>query len=1221
MCSNIVSKMRFALIWSLVLLLLAPCPDTVTAAAFDPEIHLLNDRSSDIIGAAPLRLPGLAAPAGLTGAGVIVGLADSGLDKGSLNDLHPDLQSEKGKMPRVAMLKSYAGRELPDDPVGHGTHMAATIVGSGKSSNGQYKGIAPGASLYFQALLDKDGRIKLPDNLRNLFGSAYSAGVRIHVNGWGENSRQYNGYTDQIDDFVYAYPDFLPIFGAGNNGPEPASLTSEANSKNALVVGSSQVPRPVFSSEAVDATKVAESSSRGPAQGEQIKPDLLAPGSAVISACSRLTESNYTANPAYTRMGGTSMAAAVSGGAAALLSEYLQKQKGFANPSSALIKALLINGAQTPESGPQPQNGFGILDMANTVLPLEEGSVKIASNPGNLVDGQTLEYQFQVTDPERPLKATLAWIDSPSLDGAISPSLIDNLDLQVIDPAGRTLLGNDFLARGVSDQINNVEQVIIQNPQAGKYTIRVHGSDLKGPVWAAHYALVYGQIMRHKVVQETMPDNRLLFSDGKILNLASYQIQGIHNGNRSFSTAGEISLGSDVYMGHKKLYVFSRSWESGGVQILQENQGDLLVEMNYLVWQGGYFLQKGILSSFKQLLLNGKSVESLHDVPNGVQVKASLNPQLQTVYSLNAFYQEVSGVIERVDRDAETLKLINDDRQYILPDWVAVSSSDKLVRSTEQDAPFGAMSEYGIEILAPSARVVMTVAPDSRQVQHIKIERDMIVGDLAGISPHEGRIKLQDGSEYRIFSGARIFKDGKEAALENLAVGDKISGVVLRDEKSLTELRAFASTVYGRIMYFNHQLGVIYLFDSGNRFQNLKFVKGTQIFKNGMLAGTSAVNSGEWARLFVEPGTGRVIRIDMAEIKQEDEIKSLKAYNIENRTMTMSDGTKYRFSEGTQMTKNGYSITPDLAVPGEKIKITTLYTPLSDAGFLARAEVQVNPQAIEPNLAVSASVLNGALIIRGSTNADRIAVIRQDGSREIISVNSDGSFSRVLALLNGETRLKALAVNTTSGAIKGCDVEIQLLRQEAARTFLDIGALPDRSSIERLAGKGVLSGYPDGTFRPAQALNRADFLTLLGRAYSWNAKQENNVSYFKDNGEIPVWALGAVYYARKQGIIYGYQDGTFRPHQNLTRCEMIVILANTLSKSEPDTRTQPLPYSDSDLIPGWAKTSYINAYKEGWLKLFGDSQRTEPERVVTRAEATRFLDKIDLQSNDVQSGH
>ncbi|NLK52013.1 MAG: S8 family serine peptidase, partial [Syntrophomonadaceae bacterium] len=219
------------LLWTIgvtaILLLLNWLGIKGTAIALEEKkVRFLNDRASDIIGTRPITAPGLVTPPGLTGRGQIVGLADSGLDLGSLKDLHPDLQNISGQMPKVVLLKSWSGRATSDDPLGHGTHMAATIVGTGAASDGQFKGIAPGASLYFQALLDGGTQLKPPSDLHQLFYPAYSAGVRVHINGWGGGTCSYGNTAAQIDAFVRRYPDFLPLIAAGNSGPKAHSLTS-----------------------------------------------------------------------------------------------------------------------------------------------------------------------------------------------------------------------------------------------------------------------------------------------------------------------------------------------------------------------------------------------------------------------------------------------------------------------------------------------------------------------------------------------------------------------------------------------------------------------------------------------------------------------------------------------------------------------------------------------------------------------------------------------------------------------------------------------------------------------------------------------------------------------------------------------------------------------------------------------------------------------------------
>jgi len=481
-------------------------------AAFSSGVSFLNDRSAGIIGAA-VGARGLVSAAGLTGQGQIIGLADSGLDSGRMDDLHPDLQSIPGRMPRVAFLRSWTDRAVPDDPVGHGTHMAAALVGSGEASNGQFQGIAPNASLYFQALLDSKGQLSPPADLNTLFYPAYAAGVRIHVDGWGGGSNAYGSEAAQIDAFVRRYPDFLPVFGAGNSGPGKGTLTAEANSKNALVVGAAQSPRPAFGDQCQGGGEVASFSSRGPAADGRIKPDLVVPGSAVISACSRLTESNFAANPAYTRLGGTSMSAAAAGGALALLREYLVNELRLAAPSAALMKAALINGASPVKTAcgeaESPQAaGFGQLDLAQTVLALKEGRFRLADNKEGIATGETREYTFTVKSSESPVKVTLAWTDPAAPAGAAAGggnALVNDLDLVVESPDGKRWAGNHFLGANPDspDRLNNVEQVCLPQPVPGVYRVTVKAAKVTQPAtgraagsYAASGAYSYGGDLR-----------------------------------------------------------------------------------------------------------------------------------------------------------------------------------------------------------------------------------------------------------------------------------------------------------------------------------------------------------------------------------------------------------------------------------------------------------------------------------------------------------------------------------------------------------------------------------------------------------------------------------------------------------------------------------------------------------------------------------------------------
>src|SRR6202008_3510693 len=110
----------------------------------------------------------------LTGEGQIVGVADTGLDAN-----HPDFAG------RIAGLVARGRIGDSSDPHGHGTHVSGSVLGDGKASNGQLRGVAPGAKLFLQSVLDAGGELgALPLALGELFEEADVAGSRIHPNIW-----------------------------------------------------------------------------------------------------------------------------------------------------------------------------------------------------------------------------------------------------------------------------------------------------------------------------------------------------------------------------------------------------------------------------------------------------------------------------------------------------------------------------------------------------------------------------------------------------------------------------------------------------------------------------------------------------------------------------------------------------------------------------------------------------------------------------------------------------------------------------------------------------------------------------------------------------------------------------------------------------------------------------------------------------------------------------
>ncbi len=1149
------------------------------------RIEFLNDRSAEIINALPLSALDLLNSGRLTGKGQIIGIADSGLDKGSLSDIHPDLQSESGKMPRVAMLKSYSDRELPDDPVGHGTHMAATIAGSGAASDGQYSGVAPGASIYFQALLDSNNQLQVPDSIETLFLPAYQAGVRTHVNGWGRTGNYYAGISAQIDKFVYNHPDFLPLFGAGNSGPGTASLTSEANSKNALTIGSSQVPRPALSPDAGFADQVSSSSSLGPAGDGRIKPELLAPGSAVVSACSSLIDSNYAANDSYTLMGGSSMATAVTGGAVALLKEYLKTDMKIDAPSAALVKALLVNGARLEDSMPSTAQGFGILDLAGTVLALEEKTFMLQDN-ASLQQGEIQQFSVVVSNSNQPFKATLAWSDPAAASGS-SSALVNNLDLIVEGPGGTVYHGNDFLSRGQADTINNIEQVYIPSPHPGTYIVKVRGSNLGQGYSLQKYALVYGQALKQATIN-SLDEKQITLDDSQSIEWQEIQVKRfVLDGQKA--SAEHIKSGSQLYLAaNGAAYIFSSSWASSSVQMVSTSEGKLIMEANSQKREGGFYLDsRGGADS--QILVNGETWTETDSFPAGAELTARVNPVYQTLWQLSAAYQEVSGYIAGYNYDSGKLTLIHQEDSYLLTKWAAVNLSNKLVNCSVQDYPYGYGETADLKDLMPGMKVTLMLSPGSNLVNYIKVERELVLGVAADIDTQSETIQLNTGFIYNVFPGTLIKRDGRNVGLDELQAGDHIAGLLLPGSSNLLQIEVSSTIKYGKVIYFNSRDNSLYFMDNQNRVDQYRIDEDTGLFRRGSLADRSMLVPGCWIRLICPSDDDLVCRIDIAEVDKEEEMK-FAVYYPGTQTIEMTDGTQYYYTGATLLSKNGYCLQPEDLLSGEKVKVTTLAAGASDRVSLAALEAVYSKGVVSPTLQLNLNSLNGALIVQGESNADRVVLYREDNSRQAIQVDPGGHFSAVYKLLDGESRIQALAINTQTGGIYGLERDIQAFPVIAGSiSFYDIQNHPARSQIEELAGRGVVRGYEDGTYKPDRAISRVELIKILALSQEWTPSGRGGI-FFNDYQDIPWWALGAVSAAVEQGVVKGYTDGTLRPQAEVSWAEMVLIMERVYRP---------------DYLSIRVRTAISRGYQQG---LMGTGNAP-----VTRAQAAAFIIWMETQ--------
>ena len=431
----------------------------------------------------------------LNGSGVIVAVADSGLDAD-----HGDFGA------RVLSNTDVVGDgSTADKHSGHGTHVACTVLGDG--SRGGYAGVAPQAELIFQAMENDNNGQFLSPSLNYILNQAYSQGARIHTNSWGSSQvsdqGKYTSSAEDIDDRTAAYDrthanqeGLLVLFAAGNDGPGTGTVGAPSTAKNTLTVGNHQNRY----SGAPDT--MMSGSSRGPTDDGRIKPDVVAPGGYVRSC--RAQEAGDTgsatwSNQYYLEYTGTSMATPNAAGAAALVREYLVEIALRPEPQGALVKALLILGAQDmgTRNIPNDDEGWGRVNLRDTLAPSGGRGIWVDDRSLLSSTGQSKSYVFNVSAANSPFKVVLAWSDERGSRFS-STQLVNDLDLEVTSPDGITYLGNVFsngrsIQAGSRDTVNNVEVVLIDAAQQGIWEVKVKDANHAGGRSQPYSIAVSGQ--------------------------------------------------------------------------------------------------------------------------------------------------------------------------------------------------------------------------------------------------------------------------------------------------------------------------------------------------------------------------------------------------------------------------------------------------------------------------------------------------------------------------------------------------------------------------------------------------------------------------------------------------------------------------------------------------------------------------------------------------------
>jgi hypothetical protein len=482
-------------------------------------VGTMNAGAADTISTDRLY-PGGGSGTSLRGTGQMIGLWDGG----DVLATHPEFAFSITGSGTVTNLDGAA----VDD---HATHVAGTLIAH--LNAGPTRGMAPDANVRAYDFDDdiaemtvEAGALTSPLRLSN-----HSYGARQGWDGtftdpnnvqypvwWGStiNGQEdfkfgwYGSFTRDLDLTAGEFPKYLIVKSAGNardngggpignvnyfaaatgqilNGNHPQNsgydtMETLASAKNILTVGSvADIPGGYTSSGQVVNSSF---SSWGPTDDGRIKPDIVANGETVLST---------SANGSYVTKSGTSMATPSVTGSIALLREHWQNLNGTEAPSASMLKSLVIHTADEagPTPGPDYVNGWGLMNSekaARLISRDHEHDGDFGIRETVLMSGQTREFQIFVPGgASNPLRVTAVWNDPAPLGvpaGNIddpTPALLNDVDLRLISPNGSDawhpwILNPTFPTNGAMTGDNtrdNVEQVFVESPASGIYTIRL----------------------------------------------------------------------------------------------------------------------------------------------------------------------------------------------------------------------------------------------------------------------------------------------------------------------------------------------------------------------------------------------------------------------------------------------------------------------------------------------------------------------------------------------------------------------------------------------------------------------------------------------------------------------------------------------------------------------------------------------------------------------------
>ncbi|HEY9656213.1 MAG TPA: WG repeat-containing protein, partial [Crinalium sp.] len=181
------------------------------------------------------------------------------------------------------------------------------------------------------------------------------------------------------------------------------------------------------------------------------------------------------------------------------------------------------------------------------------------------------------------------------------------------------------------------------------------------------------------------------------------------------------------------------------------------------------------------------------------------------------------------------------------------------------------------------------------------------------------------------------------------------------------------------------------------------------------------------------------------------------------------------------------------------------------------------------------------------------------------------------------------------------------LAPSSALAFSDTQSHWATPCIDQLATQKRVSGYPDGSFRPQATVTRTEFAVLMLNSFS-SVEATRRAPAFRDVPS-SFWGYQAIRDAYARGFFAGYPDGTFRPAEAIPRVQAIAILANAthMSSGEPPETVLQRYFDDAQQVPAYARKA-IAAGTVGRLVVnYPNVRQLRPNQAMTRGEVAALM--------------